>query len=90
MRKFVVPVADHHICFSAHPGMHRIMAQQQTKSGIMRIGRHASDRVAGIDVFQSHIHFFIFEIGLDPVFEEKADIAKADVAGFIPFTGGFD
>jgi len=90
MGKFVVPVTHHHVCFSAHPGMHRVMTEQQTKSRIMRVCRHASDRVTGIDVFQGDIHFDFFKIVLNPVFEEKTDIAKADVAGFIAFAGGFN
>ena len=67
--------------------MNGILSQQQTKDGIIGIGRYTPYGVAWIDVLQDDLRTRLFEIGMDPVSQEDPHVPETDIAGGVPFTG---
>src|SRR5208337_433551 len=74
-----VPAAHQHTGLAGHAGVHRVLAQKAAVDAVIIVGRHAADQVAGVNVFEVHFHFFLQEVFLDPLLEEKSDISRFDV-----------
>ena len=67
--------------------MDGIVTQKQAESGVMGIGRHTSNGIAWIDIFEVNLYSPFFEIGPDFVPQENPNITKTNVTGRIPFLG---
>jgi hypothetical protein len=87
MGEFPFPVTDQHVCFTCHSCVNGIVTQKQAEGGIMGIGRHTSNGVTGIDLFEVNFHSPLFEIGSDFVSQKNPYITKTNVAGCIPLLG---
>ena len=47
-----VPAADDHLGPAAHRGVDGVVGQADAVDAVIRVGRHAPDRVAGVDVLE--------------------------------------
>ena len=56
MDEAAVPAADDHFGPAAHGGMHGVVGQADAIDAVVRVGRHAADGVAGVDVLEVHLH----------------------------------
>ena len=80
MGELMIPNAYHHIGPAGHAGMHGTVPQQQTKSRVMGISRHAPDSVTRINILQVYFNSLLVEVIRNMIAEENAYIAGSNIS----------
>ena len=77
----VVPHADQHVGVAGHRGVDGVAGHLVAEQAVGRVGRHAADEVARVDVLERDRDVLLLEVLADLVAEEDADVLVVLVAG---------
>jgi len=89
MGELIVPKPDYHAGSACHPGVDSIVPKEQAECRVMRVGLAASDHVTGVYVLKVNLHAGLFEILLDTIAKQDADITILDITGGVTFSRCF-
>ena len=84
-----VPAPDEHPRLAGHRRMDGVLREMLAEKVVLRIRRHAADRVAGVNVFERKINPALLEKARDFVPQENADVLRALVAAGVNFLVAF-
>ena len=76
MDKAAVPSTDDHFRAAAHGCVNGVMRQSQAVNAVEWIRGHASDEIAGINVFEIQFDPLIGEVGVDSIFQEQTNVTE--------------